>query len=112
MVSLYKDPDGAKVFAAHDQTLVTKTLSQSLREVETAGSGNTTSSISALQQRIRELEDELTTRGVYMSVVSQCNLIQVSVSVMHLKYRWNERLNHWVSTTIISVASDKENEIA
>ena len=59
MVSLYKDPDGSKVFAAHDQALITETLSQSLREME--GSGT---SVSALQQRIRQLECELTSRSV------------------------------------------------
>lgn len=60
MVSLYKDPDGTKVFAAHDQALITETLSQSLREIE----GNGGTSVSALQQRIQQLECELTLRSV------------------------------------------------
>lgn len=68
MVSLYKDPDGSKVFAAHDQALITETLSQSLREVE--GSGT---SVSALQQRIRQLECELTSRSVCLLFSVQCN---------------------------------------
>ena len=58
-MSLYKDPEGAKVFAAHDQALITETQSQSWRDIE----GNGTS-VSALQQRIRQLENELTTHSV------------------------------------------------
>ena len=61
MVSLYKDPDGSKVFAAHDQALITDTLSQSLREIDGSTSGT---SVNALQQRIRQLECELTSQSV------------------------------------------------
>ena len=59
MVSLYKDPEGDKVFAAHDQALIDKTLTQSLREFE-----GSTHEVDALQRRIRELEDELGSQSV------------------------------------------------
>ena len=59
MVSLYKDPDGAKVFAAHDEALIVNSLSHGGLELEGCGTG-----VSALQQRIRQLEDELTTYSV------------------------------------------------
>ena len=61
MVSLYKDPDGDKVFEAHDKALIaeTQTFSQSLR-----GFGGSGSNVDILQQRIRELEDELISQSV------------------------------------------------
>lgn len=55
MVSLYRDPDGDNVFAAHDRALIDRSLCQSLREFEGSGS-----EVDALQRRIRELEDEIT----------------------------------------------------
>ena len=61
MVSLYKDPDGDKVFEAHDKALIaeTHTFSQSLR-----GFGGSGINVDMLQQRIRELEDELISQSV------------------------------------------------
>ena len=55
MVSLYKDPDGDKVFEAHDRALIAETFSQ--YEVSSTSAG-------ALQQRIRQLEDELCSNNV------------------------------------------------
>lgn len=61
MVSLYKDPDGDKVFEAHDKALIaeTQTFSQSLQEFE----GSSTN-VDVLQRRIRELEEELISQSV------------------------------------------------
>ena len=54
MVSLYKDPDGNKVFEAHDRALLAETLTNSIK-----GSGT---SIEVL--RNRNLEEELTSCNV------------------------------------------------
>ena len=55
MVSLYKDPDGDKVFEAHNEALE----GQSALQKES-------SDMEALKQRIKELEDELTRTCIYM----------------------------------------------
>lgn len=56
MVSLYKDPDGDKVFAVHNEAL----------EAQSApGHGRKDSSdMDALKQRIKQLQDELTKHDV------------------------------------------------
>lgn len=61
MVSLYKDPEGNKVFEAHDKALIAETLTMSNSMREYDGSGT---SADAIQRRIRHLEDELTSYTV------------------------------------------------
>ena len=52
MVSLYKDPDGDKVFIAHNKTLEIHSVPSCLKL-------DTESEVDALKQKIRQLEDQL-----------------------------------------------------
>ena len=55
---LYKDPDGANIFVAHDKTLgVQTTTSQHGRQASSED-------VDTLKQRVKWLEDELTKHNV------------------------------------------------
>ena len=61
MLSLYKDPDGNNVFAAHEEaamTRSTRTLETTLH-FERQNGGEDGQNVDALRQRIQYLEDQL-----------------------------------------------------
>ena len=59
MVSLYKDPDGDTVFAAHSEALEIEATFNSQ-----SGRQESQDEVGALKQRIKQLEDELTKHTV------------------------------------------------
>lgn len=56
MIKLYKDPDGADVFAAHDKALEV--------QIQTTTLKGESSDVDVLKQRVKQLEDELTKYNV------------------------------------------------
>ena len=62
MVSLYKDPEGDKVFTAHNKTLEIHTVPSCLKL-------DTESEVDTLKQKIRQLEDQLKEHVVSTTVV-------------------------------------------
>ena len=104
MVSLYKDPDGDKVFEAHDRALLAETLTNSMREFKGSGTG-----VDVIQQINRHLEDELTSSTVSVHLTVKYD-IGVPTILYGILYRSIVYLILSVTTATVNANSESRSK--